>query len=146
MAPRAPLLYHIWFHYIEPFCALNGAYLAYFRPAAYLQMTLAPSFDSTSEVSPATAYVMQQFAAVLVFFGLVEGLMMRMTNDLKVQKVLMLCMFAGDFFYLTALHGQGGSEWYYAQPWLWDGTAWGVFGSSWISLILRCGFLAGVGL
>ncbi|PGH33550.1 hypothetical protein GX50_03622 [[Emmonsia] crescens] len=145
MPANIPVAYRLWFQYIEPLTVISGAYLAYFRPITYLRMTNAPSFAGTVAPPELAIFVLKQLAAGFVFLGLAEALVLHSTNDLKVYKALVFAMFACDIVYLSSMRGLGGSAWYWAQPWLWDSTGWGNFGTAWIGLILRTLFLYGVG-
>ncbi|PGH05137.1 hypothetical protein AJ79_06885 [Helicocarpus griseus UAMH5409] len=145
MPTKTPLPYRLWFRYVEPLSALSGAYLAWFRPATYLQMTNAPSFDETSTVSELAAFALQQLASVFVFFGLAESLVLHVSNDLKVHRALVFSMIGSDLVWMSCMRGLGGDEWYWVQPWLWDSVGWGNFGVAWTGFILRVLFLAGVG-
>ncbi|OJD17598.1 hypothetical protein AJ78_02297 [Emergomyces pasteurianus Ep9510] len=140
-----PFAYRLWFEYVEPLTALSGAYIAYFLPATYLQMTNAPSYTGTIQPPELVVFALKQLAASFVFLGLAEALVLHFTSDLRVYRALMCAMLACDIVYLSSIRGMGGSAWYWVQPWLWDGTGWGNFGMTWIGFILRALFLYEVG-
>jgi hypothetical protein len=144
-----PLLYRIWFHYLEPLCALNGAYLAYFQPSTYLHMTSFPSPSPTSATPPppaSTLHVSTHVAALYLFFTLAEILVTRSTNDRKVWKALFWSMLGSDLGYLVACWEVGGEGGEWVKPWMWDAVGWGNYGTTWLAFGIRLAFLGGIGL
>lgn len=145
MTSNIPVLYRVFFHYFEPFAALNGAYLAYFHPSSYLRQTNFPITDDVASPD-STVYALKHLASTFVLFAFAEALVLRNTRDLGVYKALLVSMLACDLVWMSAIRHMGGDQWFWLQPWQWDATSWGNFGSSWIALIFRVLFLAGVGL
>lgn len=147
VASRLPLLYKIYFCFYEPFTALNGAYLLYFKPATYLRMTHSPGPAYAADAVPeSTIHVATHLVALYILFALIEATVPRVTADMKVYKTLLMCYLACDAVYISTLVGTGGSPKYWISPWLWDLTAWGNFGSSWAAPIMRTLFLLDVGV
>lgn len=145
--PSLPLLYHIWFLYLEPIFALNGAYLAYFQPSTYLHMTSFQSLSSSYPTAPpSTIHVSIHVAALYLFFTLAEALVLRVTNDRKVWKALLLSMLGSDLVYVVGLWKASGGSGEWVRPWMWDGVGWGNYGTTWWALGMRLAFLGGVGL
>ncbi|PGH07958.1 hypothetical protein GX51_01398 [Blastomyces parvus] len=148
-----PVLCRLWFQYVEPLTALGGAYLTYFRPATYLEMTHAPSFAATGRAAAArtppltevTTFALKQLSAAFVFLGLAEGLVLNSTSELRVYRAVVFAMLACDLVYMSSLRGLGGSEWYWVQPWVWDKAGWGNFGLTWLGILLRVLFFYDVG-
>ena len=93
MATTIPLIYRLFFLYIEPASALVGAYFAHFDQSSYLSLTHSSTATSLLSLTPASSQlptgvsiIMSQLANLYLLFALNEALVLRSTTDLRVWK------------------------------------------------------------
>lgn len=143
--PSIPLIYRLFFLYIEPISTIVGAYWAWFRPHDYLSLTHATSAPTTILGVPVgTEVVLRQLANLYFAFTLNEALVLRATSDLKVWKTLLLGLLVADFGHLYSCFPLGTN--YYYDFWNWNAIAWGNIAFVYCGATLRTCFLLGVGL
>src|SRR4051812_32338984 len=73
-----PLVYRLFFFFVEPVSALVGAYYAHYAKSEYLRLTDASSVPSPIPVG--TSIVMSQLANMYLFFAINELLVLRSTS------------------------------------------------------------------
>ncbi|KAK6336562.1 hypothetical protein TWF696_002111 [Orbilia brochopaga] len=130
-------IYQLLFFYIEPVLALSGAYLTHFEPQTYIHK-LVPT-AANDPITTATQLALTNLAATYVHFTIVEGLMLRFTNDKMVWRVTVAGMVFSDVLHLWAIYrARGAVEWDFGRR-----EDWEVFASSYVPLGLRLAFLAG---
>ena len=86
-----PLLYRLFFLYIEPVATAVGAYYAALDQHAYMHLTL-PSVAGSllgTTVSTRESIVLYQLANLYFVFALNEALVLRASSDLKVWKAFL---------------------------------------------------------
>lgn len=135
-----PLIYTLFFLYIEPFSTLVGAYYAHFRPEDYMHMTL----PSGQALHPREPIVLTQLANLYLLFALNEALVLRATDSRKVWSAFLLGMLVADFGHMYSVRDLG-SELYW-QFWTWNAMHAGNLGFVYIGATMRTCFLMGVGL
>lgn len=141
-----PPLYRLFFLYIEPISALVGAFYAHFDPGAYLHLTHAASFPTSTLAPPAgTTAVLSQLANLYLLFALNEALVLRSTNDLRVWRTLLLGLLIADLGHLWSMRGTGTFWQVYVAFWEWNEMAWGNVAFVYVGAAARACFLAGVG-
>jgi hypothetical protein len=136
-----PLLYRLFFLYIEPIATAVGAYYAALDQPAYMHLTL-PSTLSTS-VSTRESIVLHQLANLYFVFALNEALVLRATSDLRVWKVFLFGLLLADFGHLASVASVG-SEVYY-RFWEWNSMYWGNLGFVYVGAAMRSCFMMEVG-
>ena len=136
-----PILYALFFLYIEPFSTLVGAYYAHFLPEEYMQMTL----PSTQTLHPREPIILTQLANLYLLFALNEALVLRATDSRKVWSAFLFGMLVADFGHVFSVKDAGGWEVYY-EFWKWNAMYWGNLGFVYVGATMRTCFLLGVGL
>jgi len=140
MAPGVALPYQILFLYFEPFMAFGGAILCHFKPALFLN-TMSP----TAIYAPSNQVIYDQVAATYTLFAFNEAVVLRVTNDLRVWKTILLGILVCDIIHLYASYTALGAATFW-DPRLWR---WGDainLGSLWGQAVIRVAFLLNVGL
>lgn len=120
--PAIPLLYQLFFLWIEPFSTAVGAYYAHFSQPAYMIMTAAPLTIPPPPVTTTTSIVLTQLANLYFVFALNEALVLRSTNDLAVWRAFLFGLLVADFGHLFSVH-QVGVEVYW-EFWKWNAMYW----------------------
>ena len=140
-----PLLYRLFFLYIEPVATAVGAYYAALDQKAYMHLTLPSVAGSVigTTVSTRESIVLYQLANLYFVFALNEALVLRATNDLKVWKVFLLGLLIADFGHLFSVH-EVGLEVYW-RFWEWNSRMWGNLGFVYVGATMRACFLSGIG-
>lgn len=140
-----PLLYTLFFLYIEPVSTLVGAYYAHFLPATYMDMTL----PSPQTLHPREPIVLTQLANLYLLFALNEALVLRATDSRKVWSAFLFGMLVADFghiFSVRTVASMEGSWALYWEFWRWNAMYWGNLGFVYVGATMRTCFLLGVGL
>lgn len=140
-----PLLYRLFFLYIEPVATAVGAYYAALDQKAYMHLTL-PSITGGylgTSVSTRESIVLYQLANLYMVFALNEALVLRATSDVKVWKVFLLGLLIADFGHLASVHPVGWEVYY--RFWEWNSMYWGNLGFVYVGATLRTFFLLGLG-
>jgi len=139
-----PLLYRLFFLYVEPVATAVGAYYAHFQQQEYLQLTYSSPATSLLGTSVRESIVLSQLANMYLVFAINEALVLRSTTDLRVWKVFLLGLLIADFGHLYSVNSVGLDV--YWQFWNWNSIYWGNLGFVYVGATLRIAFLAGVGL
>ncbi len=120
--PAIPLVYRLFFLWIEPFSTAVGAYYAHFSQRVYMTMTAAPLTIPPPPVTITTSIVLTQLANLYFVFALNEALVLRSTNDLTVWRAFLFGLLVADFGHLFSVH-QAGVEVYW-EFWKWNAMYW----------------------
>jgi hypothetical protein len=140
-----PLLYRLFFLYIEPIATAVGAYYAALDQRAYMHLTL-PSAGSSllgTSISTRESIVLYQLANLYFVFALNEALVLRATNDVRVWKVFLFGLLLADFGHLASVAPVGLDVYY--RFWEWNSMYWGNLGFVYVGAAMRSCFLMGVG-
>jgi hypothetical protein len=134
-----PLLYRLFFLYIEPVATAVGAYYAALDQRAYMHLTLPSASGSLlgTSISTRESIVLYQLANLYFVFALNEALVLRATSDVRVWKVFL-------FGLLLASVAPVGLDVYY-RFWEWNSMYWGNLGFVYVGAVMRSCFLMGVG-
>lgn len=144
---QIPLIYRIFFLYIEPVSTIVGAYYAHFQPSQYLHLTHSLSHPSLAAAIPVgVTTVLSQLANLYVLFAVNEALVLRSTNDVNVWRTLLFGLLVADFGHLASVRLTGTPWEVYAQFWTWNEMAWGNVGFVYLGALLRTCFISGIGL
>lgn len=111
MADKLPLWYRAFFQYIEPTSAVIGAYFAVFRQSEYLDLTHSPSAPPIG-IPLGTSIALTQLGNLYLLFALIEGLVLRSTNDVKVWRAVMISMLIADLGHLYSVGPLGWEVFY----------------------------------
>lgn len=141
-----PLLYRLFFLYIEPVATAVGAYYAALDQQAYMHLTLPSASGSLlgTTVSTRESIVLYQLANLYFVFALNEALVLRATSDVRVWKVFLLGLLIADFGHLASVSAVGWEVYY--RFWTWNSMYWGNLGFVYVGATMRSCFLMGVGL
>ncbi|GAD96690.1 hypothetical protein SMAC_06673 [Paecilomyces variotii No. 5] len=145
MAPhgqRIPIFYRIFLLYVEPFFSLMGAFYAGERPRAYLQLTDLRSAPLMG-IPVGTEVVLRQLANLYLLFALNEAIVLRVTDDVRVWRALLVGLLIADFGHLYSLLPLGLDVYWKVHHWTemdWGNVAFVYFGAA-----TRVAFLTGVG-
>ena len=144
-SPAPPLAYRLFFLYIEPIATAAGAWIAYFQPFEYMQMTL-PSTTQTllGAATTTETIVLTQLANLYFVFALNEALVLRATTDRAVWSVFLLGLLVADFGHLYSVKAVGVQV--YWRFWEWNAMYWGNLGFVYVGACMRSAFLLGVGM
>lgn len=143
MAP-IPFPYQAFFLWIEPVATLAGAYYAWLKPQAYLQLTHAASAPGILGVPTATTVALRQLGNLYVAFAINEALVLRGTNDLRVWRALLLGLLIADFGHLYSCFPLGIESYYDVANW--NEMAYGNYLFVYCGALTRICFLLGVGM
>jgi hypothetical protein len=137
---QVPLIYRLSLLYIEPVLALVGAYKLHFAPESYFSY-----MPSSSAYSPQSQIVCTQLAAAYVCFSVIEALVLRSTNDIKVWRSVVLALLLCDIGTAYAAWVEMGGDVFW-WPWRWEGMDRATMTLTAGPLAVRAAFLLGVGL
>lgn len=143
---RLPLLYRLFFLFIEPISALVGAYYAHFQQREYLLLTHASSAPVLTPIPTGTSIVLSQLANLYLLFALNEALVLRATVDLRVWKTVLFVLLVADLGHLYTVKALGLDvylPWNFAR---WNAIDWGNIPFVYLGAGMRACFLADVGL
>ncbi|KAK6523086.1 hypothetical protein TWF694_005984 [Orbilia ellipsospora] len=140
MGGQFGLVYRIFFFYIEPIIILSGAYLTQFAPDIYFSKVLPGNSDP---ILPSTQHILTSLASSYVFLTIIEGILLRVTNDKRVWQVAILGMVLNDIVHLYGVYIARmeiglGIRWNLSRR-----EDWEIFVPSYLSLFLRIAFLTG---
>ncbi|CAN8097569.1 unnamed protein product [Discula destructiva] len=141
-----PLLYRLFFLFIEPVSALVGAYYAHFHQRDYLLLTDPNTAYVLTTLPTATSIVLSQLANMYLFFALNEALVLRATSDLRVWKTVLFVLLLADLGHLYSIKASGHDMY---LPWnfsRWNAIDWGNIPFVYLGASMRIAFLANVGM
>ncbi|KAJ7509608.1 hypothetical protein B0H11DRAFT_1253225 [Mycena galericulata] len=140
-----PVLYKLFFLYIEPVSALVGAYYAAFRPREYLDLL---SLPGASRLPPSlttqNTMVLLQLANLYLLFALNEHLVLSSTTSLKTWRRLLFGLLVADFGHLISMAPLGADVFWRVGDW--NAMVWGSVGFVYAGASMRMAFLAGLGI
>ncbi|KAJ7625748.1 hypothetical protein FB45DRAFT_71586 [Roridomyces roridus] len=140
-----PLIYRLFFLYIEPVSALAGAYYAAFRADEYVRdLSLTSSRPLLSSLTTQHTMVLLQLANLYLLFALNEHLVLSSTTSLKTWRRLLFGLLVADFGHLYSMAPLGAEVFW--RVWEWNAMCWGSVGFVYAGASMRMAFLAGVGL
>ncbi|KAF1973963.1 hypothetical protein BU23DRAFT_462728 [Bimuria novae-zelandiae CBS 107.79] len=137
---RIPIAYRTLLLYVEPCMALSGSFLCLFYPRVFLH-TFSPylAYHSDNQI------IYNQLAATYILFAFNQAVVLRVANDIRVWKAIVMGILLCDTVHLWAgfvvMHQDGTSS-----PAVWRLEDWVAVGSLVVPMSLRIAFLAGVGV
>lgn len=142
MATEIHSFYHIWFKWVDPISLIPTVYGLLFTPEFMLE-GLIPA--SMSVPDPNQAFMFHQLAALYAFVAIILAFVLRASPDLKVWRIVMAAVLMIDVAMLAStyvsLEHQGRLEF---EHWRWQD--WGNVAYTGGVAIIRCAFLAGLGV
>ncbi|KAH7117415.1 hypothetical protein EDB81DRAFT_668394 [Dactylonectria macrodidyma] len=135
-----PFAYRAVFLYFEPVGALVGALLLHFRPASFLN-AMAPA----AKYAPDNQIIYDQLAATYILFAFNEAIILRITNDLRVWRGILIGILVCDAIHIYGSWATLGGTVFW-NPRTWRLEDWVNLVSLWGQAALRLAFVAGVGL
>lgn len=143
-AANFPLIYRLFFLYIEPVATAVGAYYAHFDQKQYISLTV-PSYNPTQLLAPSQveSIVLTQLANMYFVFALNEALVLRATSNRQVWKTFLLGLLIADFGHLYSVNSMGFDV--YWKFWEWNSMYWGNLGFVYVGALMRTCFLLDVG-
>ncbi|KAL6709701.1 hypothetical protein ACN47E_001129 [Coniothyrium glycines] len=141
MAPRGiPFFYLLWHLYLEPLFALGGVYHLHFVPATYFTFMPAPtSYHRASQI----AY--DQLAATYLLFAFIEGVLMRVVDDMRTWRYIVFGLALCDAGHCYAAWCEMGTTWM-VSPGEWSAKDGVTNFLNVLPLVTRVAFLLGVGV
>lgn len=144
---QLPVIYRLFFLFIEPVSALVGAYYAHFGQQRYLELTDAASSPTTTDggdIPRGTTIVLSQLANLYLLFALNEALVLRSTGDLRVWRTVLAVLLLADLGHLWTVRPLSWAVYWRADRW--NAIDWGNVPFVYLGASMRVAFLAGVGL
>ncbi|KAH6989096.1 hypothetical protein BKA56DRAFT_629014 [Ilyonectria sp. MPI-CAGE-AT-0026] len=135
-----PFAYRALFLYFEPFAALGGSVLLHFFPTIFLN-----TMSLTAKYAPDNQVIYEQLAATYVLFAFNEAVVLRITNDIRVWRGILMGILLCDAIHLYGSWAALGSAVFW-DPRTWRPEDWVNLGSLWGQAFVRLAFLAGVGI
>lgn len=136
--PRIPLIFRIFFLYIEPISALVGAYYSAIEPQTYLELTHAPTAPKNG-ISTSTNIILNQLSNLYFLFAINEALVLRAADDMKVWCTLLACLLLADLGHLYSVRLLG--QRIYWDVASWNAIDWGNIGFVYVGAAMRISFL-----
>jgi hypothetical protein len=120
--------------------ALSGVYYLHCAPEEYFAyMPRSARYAAESQI------VYNQLAASYVFFALIEGLVLRSTQDLRVWRAVVLALLVCDLGHIYAAWLEMGTRGF-LSVWTWRGHDAATMMSFIVPCVMRMAFLCGVGV
>ncbi|KAH6639053.1 hypothetical protein C7974DRAFT_373337 [Boeremia exigua] len=140
--PHVHSFYRIWFTIVDPTVLFFTVLTCIFSPATLLETVVPRSIDPYNPLSHGP--LLHQTAALYGFSGIIYGVLLRVSPDPKVWRVVQAATLGVDIALLVTLYEllrlQGRTD-----VSTWHGGEWfNLLFTVWVALI-RAGFLLGVG-
>lgn len=134
--------YHACFKYMDPLVLAPTVYAAIFDPELMLHSFIPASL---STYNPDQGFLFHQLGALFGFVALVQGGVLRVSDDVKVWKAINAAVLVVDFAMLASLYVSLKQQDRLHLGSLRAGDWGNFFFTAWVTLI-RIFFLAGVGV
>ena len=144
-----PLLYRLFFLYIEPISAILGASYAALAPATYLNLLtlnsqpLTPPFIPTA-LPTQVSISLAQLANLYLLFALNEHFVLSSTSSVRTWRRLLFGLLLADLGHLATMAPLGTGVFWHV--WEWNAMCWGSVPFVYVGATMRMCFLAGVGM
>ncbi|KAI8989895.1 hypothetical protein BD414DRAFT_439310 [Trametes punicea] len=146
-----PLIYRLFFLYIEPISAIVGAFYAGIKPAEYLTYLASSQAVEKLAQTPSTPTLISlyQLSNLYLLFALNEHFVLSSTASLRTWRWLLFCLLIADFGHLATMIPLGqekGLAHVFLYFWRWNAMEWGSVGFVYAGAMMRSSFLCGIGL
>ncbi|KAM0417025.1 hypothetical protein ACHAPT_012991 [Fusarium lateritium] len=137
-----PFIYRFLLLGIEPFLVTAGAIMVSVKPAAYADAMTRGSIP----FAQGNAFIYTQIGGSWLYFAFIEGVVMRMFDDLALWRVLCTGMLLSDIWYCAGtVQGVGGlANW--ANLAAWTDDDWITMVSTLPMVIVRVLIVLGIGV
>lgn len=140
--PHVHSFYRIWFTTVDPIVLFLTVLICIFSPATILKTVVPPSIERYNPLTHGP--LLHQAAALYGFCGIIYGVLLRVSTDPNVWRVVQAATLGVDISLLATLYNllrlQGRTD-----ISTWHGGDWfNMLFTVWVGLI-RIGFLTGVG-
>jgi hypothetical protein len=119
--------------------ALGGTYKLHWRPEQYFAY-----MPRTSRYAPEAQIVCDQLASTYLMFAIIELLVLRVADDVRTWKAVIIALAACDAGHIHATWAAMGIQ-EFLSPWLWQGKDALTMVLSVAPFLLRLGFLLELG-
>ncbi|KAF2737852.1 hypothetical protein EJ04DRAFT_510039 [Polyplosphaeria fusca] len=140
MPAQYPLLYRLFFTWVDPVICVWGAYMDFFDPALVLS-----SHIPNPKVDIGHIMILRQRGGGMLNFGFISAFLLRYTNDAQIWKMVQIADLVVDFAYFWAVHGALKAQ-NRLDPTTWRAEDWGAIFITGTATVMRLAFLSGVGL
>ena len=138
-AATIPLLYRVFFTWVDPIICVWGAYMDFFDPTLVLSSHIP---NPTPDIGH--AMILKQRGGGMLNFGFISAVLLRYTYDLKVWSIVQISDFIVDLAYFWAVYGVL-REQERLDVGKWRAEDWGSVVITVTAGLVRLAFLAGVG-
>jgi hypothetical protein len=136
-------LFYVFFVFIEPFLALNGAILAIFSPKAFLDsvLPLSTSKAPEAETTPFLRYLLVYIGSLYLFVAYLKVVLLRNQSDTRIWRIVVVGLILSDLGHLGAIQILlPGFEIYWNVP-LWRVEDWCNIGILLLAFAMRILYL-----
>lgn len=140
--PTVHAFYHVWFKWIDPLTLVPTVLATVFMPEVMLD-SFVPA--SMSTYNPDQGFLFHQLAALFAFVGIVQGGVLRVTDDIKVWRVSNAGVLVVDVAMLVSLYVSLRQQGRLSLGLMRGGDWANVLFTSLVTVI-RIAFLSGVGV
>lgn len=143
---RIALIYTIYFLYFEPIIAFLGGIYGFTNPDQVILGATPPILLSSASapITPLIKLLVSQVSSLYLLFAWNQGIILRVTSDIKVWKALFVGMVISDVGHLFSLCVADPSTFFDVLSW--RSTDWINEGTLLMGLALRVAFLMGFGV
>lgn len=134
--------YKIWFKWLDPLVLAPTVYTTIFKPEVMLDSFIPARLSS---YNPDQGFLLHQIAALFSFVAIVEGGVLRATNDLKVWRVVNAGVLVVDLAMLASLYVSLKQQDRLSFEHM-RGADWGNFAFTSLVTCIRLSFLSGLGV
>ena len=154
MGDSNPVIYRIFFLYVEPISALVGAvfaalparYLSTISPLknAFASHTISIDYTPTTLLPAEVTVALLQLSNMYLMFGLIERFVLALSPSRKTWRAVLTCFLVADFGHLASMYPLGVGVFYNVSEW--NAMAWGSVGFVYLGATMRTAYLLGIGL
>lgn len=138
--PHIHILYRVWFQWVDPVVLIPTIYALLFTPQVMLDAFIPPPL---SAYNPNQGFLLHQLAAMYAFVAIVLGVGLRVTNEIKVWRVIIAGILVIDVAILASVYVSLEQQ---SRLGALRSTDWGNIVFTGLVSIIRASFLAGVGV
>lgn len=140
--PKIHVFYHFWFKWLDPLVLVPTVYALVFTPQVMLEAFVPPPL---SAYNPDQGFLLHQLAAMFAFVAVTLGGILRISNEIKVWRIIIAGVLLVDVAMLASLYtslkqqdrlGLGAMR----------AADWGNILFTLLVTVIRTFFLAGVGV
>lgn len=138
--PYIHIFYKVWFQWVDPLILLPTIYALIFTPQVMLDAFIPPPL---SAYNPNQGFLLHQLAAMYAFVAIVLGGGLRVSDDIKVWKVIIGGVLVIDIAMLASIYASLDQQ---GRLGALRSADWGNILFTGLVTVIRILFLAGVGV